>query len=180
MKRSWHSWFLFAVFAGAILAGMGWVTGRAVALNAENIEARRSAWVEESVRNALWQMDAAISPMIMEEVSRPYSDYWAFNGQSGEVFNAPDDSQVASAQPSPLLVTNALGRNLYFQAELTQKKGEKASINSPQALDAGQMGQVADLRDWDNDANRQQLSALNVALSVSELKKALISLSIPQ
>lgn len=175
MNRSWHSWFLFAIFAGAILAGMGWVTGRVVSLNAENVEARRSAWVEESVRNALWQMDAAISPMIMEEVSRPYSDYWAFNGERGELLNMPDGSQSAPAQPSPLLVANTEGRNLYFQTELPQKKGEKASINSPQALNDEQMLQVRDLDGWDNDGNRKQLSDLNTALSVVELKKALES-----
>ncbi|MFC1497080.1 sensor histidine kinase [Verrucomicrobiota bacterium] len=174
MKRHWHSWLLFTVFVVAVLAAMGWLSSKMVTLQEANIKAQQDAAFEESVRLALWRMDAEISPMILEESSRPYYDYWAYNynGQIIEREELGNNDFNIRPNASPLLAqTNAAGVNIYFQTELNDKEKNASQIESPQVLDTITnlaVGKDIDLRD-----NWRQLDTLNRTINAEDLNNAL-------
>ncbi len=172
MRSRWHVWFLFMVFVVAVLSAMGWLSARVVRLQEENVEARRKAAVEQLVRLALWKMDAAVSSLILEESSRPYSDYWAYN-VGGNVYDYEKGNKIANAQPSPLLSTNPVDRNLYFQADLAQTGKGKLVINSPQVIEDETVSVVDPFAQAVSAGNKEQLGILNDKLSAEDLNKAL-------
>lgn len=75
MKRVWLAWLLFGIAATIMLAIMAWVSGKALALDEAEKRARQEAAFEESVRLALWRMEAALAPVVVQENSRPYTAY---------------------------------------------------------------------------------------------------------
>ncbi len=171
MTRRFQSWLLFAVFSAAVLGGMGWVTSSLLELSRENMETRQRVWVERTVRDALWRMDAEVSGIILEEASRPYSDYWAFNGP-GQVLHLPELDQVQYVTPSPLLNPNTAEKNLYFQAEVGGK-GKQQTITSPQVVNSEQ---IASSINWSLDleaGNKKQLRTFKDNVSIDDLQSAL-------
>ena len=131
MKRPWQTWALFALFTGVVLAAMGWISAEVLRLEAANRSAQLEAAREETVRLALWRMDSAVAPLVIEESARPHYEYAAFNSIAA-IYPGVDDGRKGGPRlPSPLLVGGTSNVLLYFDAELPVGK-EAANLASPQ------------------------------------------------
>lgn len=107
---------IFVLGVLAVLGALGWVTYHAVRLERAEFVAREEARYQESVRLALWRMDAAITPIIAREAARPYFHYQpmfpadrAYSNMLGAA--RPGDHMVTS----PLLQAAEEPIKLYFQ-----------------------------------------------------------------
>src|SRR5215208_2446372 len=78
MNRPLFIWSVLGLALAALLAAMTAVRITAVRLDRAQTEARRQADFEEKVRLALWRIDSAVAPLLLEESSRPYFTYTAF------------------------------------------------------------------------------------------------------
>ena len=130
VRRPWHTWTLFFLFLGVVLTAMAWVTVIVARLQAENIKVQEDAALEETVRLALWRMDAAISPMVIEESSRPHTDYNAVNPMA-QLFPNVDPGNAGDLVPSPLLAKPASNVVLYFNGRVFPER-TKQLVTSPQ------------------------------------------------
>lgn len=105
---------VFGLSVGAILAALAWVTVGALRLERAEREARALARHQESLRLALWRMDAAVTPIIAREAARPYYEYQPFFLPGGQALTPPasvDQNQVLVASPllqppDPLVILN--------------------------------------------------------------------------
>src|SRR5437660_552682 len=104
MTRPAHIWLIFGFCLAVLLAATGWVSFTAFRLDREQQETRRQAEFEEKVRLALWRMDSVLTPIIVQESSRPYFAYSAFY-PAGRAYNkmASDLQPAEVLVPSPLL-----------------------------------------------------------------------------
>ena len=111
MKRPWQVWTIFAIALAVVLAGMGWLSIKAVQLDKAETLARREeqqqrlraeqqqqraergelrekqekqrAELEKKVSDALWRMDTYLIPIISKESFRPYFLYRGFTEAPG-------------------------------------------------------------------------------------------------
>ena len=116
MTRPAHIWLLFALCLAVLLAAMGWVSVTAWRLDRAQAEARRQAEFEEKVRLALWRMDSALAPLLVQESSRPYFTYNSFYAAErayNRMFNRLQPGEVLV--PSPLLTDVSSNVLLHFQ-----------------------------------------------------------------
>jgi hypothetical protein len=106
MTRPWHIWLLFGICLVVLLTAMGWVSLTAVRLDLAQEKAAQTAEVEERVRLALWRMDSALVPLMVEENTRPYYVYDAFP-PAAQAYTKGYASikQGDVLVPSPLLAT---------------------------------------------------------------------------
>jgi len=107
---------VFVLGVLTVLAALAWVTYHAVRLERAEFVAREEARYQESIRLALWRMDAAITPIIAREAARPYFHYQpvfpadrAYSNMLGMA--RPGDELVSS----PLLQAAEEPIKLYFQ-----------------------------------------------------------------
>jgi signal transduction histidine kinase len=126
MNRPLVIWSIFGVALALLLAAMTAVSVTAVRLDRAQSEAQRQAEFEEKVRLALWRMDSALAPLILQESSRPYFTYSSFfpaDRAYEKMFGPVANKDVLL--PSPLLTqtTNVL---LHFQY------GPEGVLTSPQ------------------------------------------------
>src|SRR6185503_11573084 len=126
MNRPLVIWSIFGVALALLLAAMTAVSVTAVRLDRAQSEAQRQADFEEKVRLALWRMDSALAPLILQESSRPYFTYSSFfpaDRAYEKMFGPVANKDVLL--PSPLLMqtTNVL---LHFQY------GPEGVLTSPQ------------------------------------------------
>ena len=70
MSRPRHIWLLFGLCLTVLAAAMGWVSWTALRLDDAQRRAAQQAEAEEKVRLALWRMDSALAPVILEESAR--------------------------------------------------------------------------------------------------------------
>src|SRR5258705_6647549 len=121
---------IWSVFGGALLlllAAMLAVSVTAVRLERAQAEAQRQAEFEEKVRLALWRMDSALAPLILQESSRPYFMYSSFfpaDRAYDKMFGPPSAKEVLL--PSPLLSQTSSNVLLHFQY------GPDCVLTSPQ------------------------------------------------
>ncbi len=128
MNRPLFIWSVFAAALALLLATMGAVTVTAVRLDRSQAAAQRQAEYEEKVRLALWRMDSALAPMIVQESSRPYFTYRAFfpaERPYDKMFNRLSGEE--RLLPSPLLTQTSSNVLLHFQY------GPECILTSPQA-----------------------------------------------
>ena len=116
MTRPRHIWLVFAGCFTVLLAAMGWVSWTALRL--DDVQ-RRAAWhaeQEEKVRLALWRLDSAVTPLILEESARPYQNYETFPTISRAHKKGGSSSAESDLpNPSPLLVSTPEQVLLHFQ-----------------------------------------------------------------
>src|SRR5262245_9772538 len=116
MSRPRHIWLSFGVCLTVLLAAMGWVSWTALRLDDSQRRAAQQAEFEEKVRLALWRMDSAVAPLILEESARPYQTYEPFPPvtraykKGGSSFAEGD-----VLTPSPLLAVAPGHVQLHFQ-----------------------------------------------------------------
>jgi len=170
MRRQWQIWTVFLAFLAIVMIAMAWITMTVLHLQRENLETQRQAMIEESVRLALWRMDAAISPLILEESARPYFDYWASVDDSRN----QREKKERSWDTNTIQVASSPDVNLYFNAFLT-KDEKNPAITSPQVSSTEPHGQES-LKGKDAEEarrNKKQLEVLNDNISVEKLQRAL-------
>ncbi|MBK8206872.1 MAG: sensor histidine kinase [Planctomycetes bacterium] len=123
-------WAVFA-FGVAVAAGvMVWASLLLADLEKSHAEANQRALSEQSVRNALWQLESELTPIITDEAARPYFHYSAFYPAEGaytRMFGEvqPDEPLL----PSPLLRLEGGAVQVHFQYE---PNGELTSPQAPE------------------------------------------------
>ena len=122
---------------------MGWLTHKALQLDAEVTTAARTADLEEDISLALWRMDVALAPLVAQEAARPYVVYRPFLIDP-ETATA---NGMSAPQVSPLLVQPSEFVRLHFQLE------EDGSLSSPQCPEGAMQELVID----NNDAPRDNI-----------------------
>ncbi|MBL7076133.1 MAG: HAMP domain-containing histidine kinase [Kiritimatiellae bacterium] len=173
MSRSSKTWGAFLVFLAIMVGAMGWVSVTMLRLEAEAVASQREAQIEEVVRLALWRLDSAAMAMVIEESSRPYQDYWAFNDGNKPLESIDQLEQQVAA--SPLLAHSGRNVNVYFNG-LVVTGANPNTISSPQVPPAKLEGwalsnfAIADVL----PANSSKLETLNATVQIQELQKALV------
>lgn len=131
MHAHWKTWLAFGLCAAVVLAALAWISGTALRLERIQFEAQRQAELEERVRLALWRMDSELTPLMVEESARPWSDYEAFAAteraytKAGEEYSQARQGEVLV--PSPLLSLPSSNVILNFQLTVGGR------VTSPQA-----------------------------------------------
>jgi len=183
MKRPWQIWLVFSLCLAVMLPAMGWLTIKALELDAaegrarKNLRvaqadaetARRWAELEKDVSEALWRMDTYLTPIIANEATRPYYVFRPFyttqaGGKSGPV-----------AAPSPLLASTSEHVRLHFQCS---QDGQCISPQAPSGklqAAAGKFGVTAD----QVKAAQAELARLSPRLTSGDLWKRLPESSLP-
>lgn len=127
MNRPLFIWSVFGLALAALLAAMTAVTVTAVRLDRTQAEAQRQAAFEETVRLALWRIDSAVAPLLLQESSRPYFTYTAFfpaDRAYDKMFRPVTAKETLL--PSPLLTQTSSNVLLHFQY------GPEGALTSPQ------------------------------------------------
>ncbi|HEY0456841.1 MAG TPA: HAMP domain-containing sensor histidine kinase [Verrucomicrobiae bacterium] len=127
MSRPIYIWVIFAAAFAILLSAMGWVSATALRLERAQLEAQQKAAFEENIRLALWRMDSALSPLIVQESSRPYFTYNSFYAAErayNRMFSELRPGEILV--PSPLLAQTSTNVLLHFQF------GPDGVLSSPQ------------------------------------------------
>jgi signal transduction histidine kinase len=94
----------FAAIVLLVIGGLGWVTLAALRLEQEQAQTRAEAERTENLRLALWRMDSLVSPVLVQEDSRPANHYSAVFAPSLAIspkgFACPPGTVL---EPSPLI-----------------------------------------------------------------------------
>jgi len=173
MNRPWQTLLAFAACLAVVLAAMGWASVQVLRLDRAETEAKRVAEQEENVRLALWRMEAALAPLLAQEIARPAQDYWAFyaapTNVKGKVAVKPEPS-AAAMLPSPLLLAARSPLvKLYFQVDAAGR------FTSPQAPAGADKIEAAATGSEPQDAAAAEalLVDLRARVSRADLEKAL-------
>src|SRR2546428_422017 len=107
MKHPLHIWIIFGVCLAVLLAAVGWVSAIALRFDRAETQARQGTAFEEKVRLALWRMDSALAPLLVQESAWPYFFYRTFyrtNHASGKLPSPSGMSPelMVRVAPSPL------------------------------------------------------------------------------
>jgi signal transduction histidine kinase len=116
MNRPFFIWSVFGLALAVLLAAMTAVTITAARLDRTQAEAQRQADFEEKVRLALWRIDSAVAPLLLQESSRPYFTYTAFfpaDRAYDQMFRPVSGKEALL--PSPLLTQTSSNVLLHFQ-----------------------------------------------------------------
>jgi signal transduction histidine kinase len=127
MNRPAIVWTIFGIAVALVFAAMTAVSVTTLRLERGQFEAQRQAELEEKVRLALWRMDSAVAPLILEESSRPYFTYSAFfpaDRAYEKTLGANTSKEMLLA--SPLLTQTSSNVLLHFQY------GPDGGLTSPQ------------------------------------------------
>ncbi|HUT00848.1 MAG TPA: HAMP domain-containing sensor histidine kinase [Phycisphaerae bacterium] len=139
MKRTRTLWLAFAVCLAVLLAAMAAVSSLALRLDRAERHANRRAAAEEKIRLALWRMDSALLPLVVQESARPYFVYQPFH-PLGMAYTWRY-RQLATNEvllPSPLLTSASEDVLVHFQLD------EAGRLTSPQAPTGNQLDLATD------------------------------------
>jgi len=175
MKRPWHIGFVALASLAVVFAVMGWITVRLLRAEERNRQMQREAAEASITRLALWRMDAAVSPLIIEESARPYYEYAAFN--PAETVNPVAYNRTATNAtlvPSPLLTQSPSNVLAYFNGSVAPG-GTAPELASPQVP-------TGELNDWFlsnyggatgiNNVNSDNFAAFTARVSIADLREA--------
>jgi two-component sensor histidine kinase len=116
MNRPVFIWIVFGLCLALLLAAMTWLSRTALRLDRAQAETQRRADYEENIRLALWRMDSLLTPLVVQESSRPYFHYAPSDSspemRSRMLEDLKPDERLTS---SPLLGTPPSNVRLYFQ-----------------------------------------------------------------
>lgn len=130
MRRPWQIWLAYLALLAMIVAGVGWLSVRALQADRAETAAREQAGLEERVRLALWRMDGSKVALVSDESARPYFTYATLYG-ADPIFGLPPGKTAGKGDPgpqwlSPLARAPAAGVLAYFQI------GADGRMTSPQ------------------------------------------------
>ena len=131
---------LVLVCALTVVGALGWASVHALRLEQRELRAHAETHLNESLRLALWRMDAAINSIVGRESVRPYFQYAAFYPADRAYTSMWEEVKPGEVLvPSPLLDPGERFILLHFQRD------QKGAITSPQAP-AGNMRDLAEAR----------------------------------
>lgn len=113
-------WTVFSACVVVVVVALAWVSMIAADLEDAKSDARQRADLEEDVRLALYRMSLALSPLIQQEISRPYFTYGAFYAPEQaytKMFESVDATKVDVFVPSPLLTLDFAEISVHFQVD---------------------------------------------------------------
>ncbi|MFO0962561.1 MAG: HAMP domain-containing sensor histidine kinase [Phycisphaerales bacterium] len=118
MKRSrrvvW--WSVYAGASVAVTAALGWATARVLHLQREEAQARAQVQRQETLRQALWQMDSWLAPRLARESARTWFEFDAYYPQTMAYNRLLQPlSEGTVVLPSPLLTFQSDFLPLHFQ-----------------------------------------------------------------
>jgi signal transduction histidine kinase len=118
MRYPWQVWLAFAVCLATIVAAVGWLSFRALEADQAEASARRQAQVEENLRLALWRIDTALAPLVMQENAQPYFSYSTLY-PAERTQGKPRGKSTPEPVPSPLVTQPPPQVLLHFQIDGT-------------------------------------------------------------
>lgn len=162
-----RSILVFAAGVLGVFVALGWMTFHALRLERAELEARRDAKHQESVRLALWRMDAAVTPIIAREAARPYFHYQPFYVPTrayGRMLDQPaaDDVRV----PSPLLGADEPFVRVHYQVNAD------GSLISPQTPSGDMEDKDAYITSYMDATLRTRVKELSTLLTADVAGKA--------
>ncbi len=83
MRRPWQIWLVFTCGLAVAFAAMGWLSLKALDLEHDREQSRVDAELEEDVRQALWQADSLVMPILAQESAWPHFAYRPFYDNGG-------------------------------------------------------------------------------------------------
>ncbi len=153
MKRQRYIWPVFCLCLLAVLAGMGWISMLALDLEQTRLQADQEARFQQRVRLALWRLDSAAQPLILQENARPHYVYQAF--YAPRLAYTRTYAQIAADEvliPSHLLFFESPWIRLHFQVE---PDGRITSPEVPTGTGLEEMEQRYDLGPQINRASER-------------------------
>ncbi len=174
MKEQARTWSAFAACSVLLLGAMGYVSVRAVSLEAAEARARAETRRQETMRLALWRMDSWMTALIAREAARPWFHYHSFYSAERPYSTIPGDinlDNLRADEPlaaSPLLLERPEGVRLYFQVANNQ-------LSSPQTVDGGLQGMalLADAKPPEMERARADLSLIRSTIAGTAFGKSL-------
>jgi signal transduction histidine kinase len=140
MSRPWQIWVVAGICLAIGVAAMSWTSFTVLRLDRAETEARANARLEESIRLALWRMDASMAELIGVENARPHSAYNSFYQTERAYTKLYTEIQKGEVLvPSPLLVGREDHIKLHFQI------GPDGKVTSPQ-VPSGNMRDIAEVK----------------------------------
>ncbi len=127
MRRVWLIWLVYAASLAMVVAGVAWLSRRALEAEAAEAGARQQSALEENTRLALWRMDVGQAALVADESARPYFAYMTMY-PAERAFGRVIKGQ-ASASPmllSPLASPTIPGVLVHFQFDT------EGGLTSPQ------------------------------------------------
>lgn len=116
MNRPWQIAAVFTACLVITISAMAWITSLVLRLDQAEGLTRREAAQEDDIRLALWRMDSALAPLLVQESARPYFDYHSFYAAGRAYAELFKDFQNGDELiPSALLGEPAPFVLLYFQ-----------------------------------------------------------------
>jgi len=103
MRHPWQIWLTYLASLAVVVAGVGWLSVRALEADRAEASARQQAEVEEKTRLALWRMDSNKAPLIFDANARAYFAYmtvYPAERAYGRTFNGKTPSE------SPMLLSS--------------------------------------------------------------------------
>jgi signal transduction histidine kinase len=127
MRRVWLIWLVYVASLALVVAGVAWLSRRALEAEAAEAEARQQATLEENTRLALWRMDVDQAALVADESARPYFAYmtvYPAERAFGRMFNTKGSTSPMLL--SPLAAPTAPGVLVHFQFD------PEGGLTSPQ------------------------------------------------
>ena len=109
MKRPWHIWLSYGLSLVVALTAMGWLTVSTLRVERSEAAARTGAQLDARIRLALWRMDTRLTPLVAQEMARPYTAFVAFSlppGVKGERADTAGSLWPLLSQPSEYVLLN--------------------------------------------------------------------------
>jgi signal transduction histidine kinase len=116
MRSPWQVWLAFVVCLAMIVAAVGWLSFRALESDQAEATARRQAQAEENARLALWRIDTALAPLVMQENAQPYFSYSTLY-PAERAPGKPRGKSTPDPVPSPLVTQPPPQVLLHFQID---------------------------------------------------------------
>lgn len=153
---------------------MGYVSVRAVSLEAAEARARAETRRQETMRLALWRMDSWMTALIAREAARPWFHYHSFYSAERPYSTIPGDINLDNLRAdealaaSPLLLERPEGIRLYFQVANNQ-------LSSPQTVEGGLQGMalLADAKPPEMERARADLMLIRSTIAGTAFGKSL-------
>lgn len=146
--------------AALVVGAMAWVSVHGLRLERAERHARDEAQHQESLRLALWRMDAAVAPVIAREAARPYYEYQSFYAPGHPGLRAdPAHTGGEAVVPSPLLERPDEFVAMHYQVV-------EGAVTSPQ-VPTGAYRMLAEptfVNGFDLDSGAQRLMGLSAVL----------------
>jgi signal transduction histidine kinase len=115
MRRPWQVWFVFALSVAAMIPALLWLSFRAMALEREQRIARAVAAQQENIASVLLRLDTQVSPLLLQETSRPYYDYEPTRRLPATKVNQGVNDDTVYEIPSPLVQEEQPDVMLHFE-----------------------------------------------------------------